>query len=62
MLDKKSMQQEVRIMTAMVKFIESDETLINAIKEYQRAHGLSSFTAAVRKLCGDAIIIEKIRH
>ena len=47
-------------MSAMVRFIESDKTLINAIREYQEAHGLPSFTAAVRKLCGDAIEIEKI--
>ena len=34
----------------------------NLIREYQIAHGLSSFTDAVRKLCNDALEIEKIRH
>ena len=45
-----------------VKFIDDDKDLIDKIKEYQKAHGLSSFVAAVRKLCKDALEIEKIRH
>jgi len=45
-----------------IKFKESDKDLIQRIKEYQNAHGLSSFVAAVRKLCADALAIEKIRH
>lgn len=49
-------------MQKMIKFIDSDNELVNAIKEYQKAHGLSSFIAAVRKLCKDALQIEKIRH
>lgn len=43
-------------------FNDNDCELVNKIKEYQRAHGLSSFIAAVRKLCKDALEIEKIRH
>ena len=39
-----------------------DKELIDKIKEYQKAHGLSSFVAAVRKLCRDALEIEKISH
>lgn len=49
-------------MEKIVRFISTDERLINLIREYQIAHGLSSFTAAVRKLCNDALEIEKIRH
>lgn len=45
-----------------VKFNESDADLIKQIKEYQKAHGLSSFVGAIRKLCKDALEIEKIRH
>lgn len=45
-----------------VTFIESDKELIDKIIAYQKAHGLSSFIAAIRKLCADAIEIEKIRH
>ena len=36
--------------------------LVDKIKEYQTAHGLPSFISAVRKLCNDALEIEKIRH
>lgn len=46
----------------VIKFIDSDKDLIEQITEYQKAHGLSSFVAAVRKLCKDALEIEKIRH
>ena len=46
----------------IIKFIDDDKDLIDKIKEYQKAHGLSSFVAAVRKLCKDALEIEKIRH
>ena len=45
-----------------IQFIESDADLIKQIIEYQKAHGLSSFVGAVRKLCKDALEIEKIRH
>ncbi len=49
-------------MRRVIAFIESDNELIKEIMEYQKAHGLSSFVAAVRKLCKDALEIEKIRH
>ena len=49
-------------MSKIIKFIDDDKDLIDKIKEYQKAHGLSSFVAAVRKLCKDALEIEKIRH
>ena len=45
-----------------IKFNENDATLIKQIEEYKNAHGLSSFVAAVRKLCRDALEIERIRH
>lgn len=45
-----------------IKFTESDADLIKQITEYQKAHGLSSFIGAIRKLCNDALKIEKIRH
>lgn len=45
-----------------IKFNENDADLIKRIIEYQKAHGLSSFIGAVRKLCKDALEIEKIRH
>lgn len=45
-----------------IKFIESDAELIKQIIEYQKAHGLSSFIGAIRKLCKDALEIERIRH
>lgn len=45
-----------------VKFNENDADLIKRIAEYQKAHGLSSFIGAIRKLCRDALEIEKIRH
>lgn len=43
-------------------FVDADKDLIAKITEYQKAHGLTSFTSAVRKLCKDALEIEKIRH
>ena len=49
-------------MSKIVKFIESDKELIDRITDYQKAHGLSSFIATVRKLCNDALQIERIRH
>ena len=51
-------------MPKQIKFNESDgdRELIKKITDYQKAHGLPSFIAAVRKLCSDAIEIEKIRH
>lgn len=45
-----------------VKFNDNDADLIKRIIEYQKAHGLSSFIGAIRKLCKDALEIEKIRH
>ena len=42
-------------MSKLVTFTDNDEALIAKIKEYQKAHGLSSFVAAVRKLCSDAL-------
>ena len=45
-----------------ITFTDNDKDLIEKIIEYQKAHGLSSFVAAVRKLCRDALEIEKIRH
>lgn len=45
-----------------IKFNENDADLIKRIIEYQKAHGLSSFIGAVRKLCKDALEIEKITH
>ena len=41
---------------------DEDKELVAKIKDYQKAHGLSSFVSAVRKLCKDALEIEKIRH
>lgn len=51
-------------MEKQVRFTESDEDqkLIKEIEEYRKEHGLSSFIAAVRKLCGDALKIAKIQH
>lgn len=49
-------------MSKLVTFTDNDEALIAKIKEYQKAHGLSSFVAAVRKLCSDALEIAKISH
>lgn len=49
-------------MSKYVVFNDGDKDLIAKIKEYKEAHGLSSFVATVRKLCKDALEIEKIRH
>ncbi len=49
-------------MEKVIKFTETDADLIQKIKDYQTAHGLASFIGAVRKLCKDALEIEKIRH
>lgn len=49
-------------MTKVVRFTENDKDLIERIKEYQQAHGLTSFVSAVRKLCKDALEIAKIQH
>lgn len=49
-------------MSKVVNFIDSDADLIRQITEYQKAHGLSSFVGAVRKLCRDALEIAKIQH
>lgn len=45
-----------------LKFNASDKELIAKIEEYKEAHGITSFIGAVRKLCKDALEIEKIRH
>ena len=45
-----------------IRFTENDAELIKKIIEYQKAHGLSSFIGAVRKLCNDALEIAKIQH
>lgn len=45
-----------------VSFVDDDAELIQKIKDYQLAHGLPTFISAIRKLCKDAIEIEKIRH
>lgn len=49
-------------MSRVVRFLDSDAELVREIIEYQKAHGLSSFIGAIRKLCRDALEIEKIRH
>lgn len=46
----------------VVRFIDDDKELIKRIEEYQKAHGLSSFIAAVRKLCKDALAVAEITH
>ena len=45
-------------MSKQIKFNDSDGDmeLIKKITEYQKAHGLPSFIAAVRKLCNDTSI------
>jgi len=45
-----------------IRFTDSDKELIEMIIDYQNNHGLTSFVSAVRKLCKDALEIEKIRH
>lgn len=50
------------VKTATFRDNDRDQELVKKIIEYQKAHGLSSFIDAVRKLCNDAIEIEKIRH
>lgn len=42
-------------MTQIVKFIESDEELIQQIKAFQKAQELPSFVAAVRLLCKNGL-------
>lgn len=49
-------------MSKQIAFTDNDEALIAKIKEYQKNHGLSSFVAAVRKLCSDALEVAKIQH
>ena len=55
-------EREVYKMGKHLVFVEADKALIAKITEYQKAHGLTSFVSAVRKLCKDALEIEKIRH
>ena len=56
------LKRGVFAMSKIITFTDNDEALIAKIKEYQKAHGLSSFVAAVRKLCSDALEIAKIQH
>ncbi len=51
-------------MGKQVNFKDSDDDkkLVAEIIEYQKAHGLPSFISAIRKLCRDALAVEKIRH
>ena len=51
-------------MSKRIAFTDSDKDreLVEKITEYQKAHRLPSFIAAVRKLCEDAILVEKITH
>ena len=44
------------------KFNETDADLIKKIMEYQKAHGIFSSIGAIRKLCKNALEIEKIKH
>lgn len=46
----------------VVKFTENDNEMVEKIKKYQKAHGLPHFIDAVRKLCDDALEVEKITH
>lgn len=39
-----------------------DKELIEKIKNYQELNSISSFDEAVKRLCDDALEIEKIRH
>jgi hypothetical protein len=45
-----------------IRFTENDAELIKKIMEYQKAHGISSFIGAIRKLCNVALEMEKIRY
>ena len=47
-------------MSKGVTFTDSDKVLIKQIEAYQKENGMSSFVAAVRKLCGDALQLKKI--
>lgn len=43
-----------------VKFLEIDKFLVKRIEKYQKSKGLTSFIAAVRELCDDALTLKKI--
>ena len=43
-----------------VTFNKSDEKLIQLITDYQHEKKLSSFVAAVRELCNNALKVKKI--
>lgn len=43
-----------------VKFLEIDKFLVKRIEKYQKSKGLTSFVAAVRELCDDALTLKKI--
>lgn len=47
-------------MTKGVTFTGKDKKLVDQIKDYQKAKGLKSFTAAVRELCSDALALDKL--
>ena len=49
-------------MKKVINFIDGDKEFVDIIKKYQKAHGLSSFIVAVRKLCIDVLQVEKITH
>lgn len=49
-------------MEKLIRFTENDADLVQKIREYQAAHGLTSFISAVRKLCKDALKIADIQH
>ncbi|MDE6470833.1 MAG: hypothetical protein K2L19_07415 [Eubacterium sp.] len=43
-----------------IKFLENDKSLVKRIEKYQKSKELSSFVAAVRELCDDALTLKKI--
>lgn len=47
-------------MSKSVVFNEKDKHLIKRIEKYQKSKGLTSFVAAVRELCDDALTLKKI--
>ena len=47
-------------MKKIITFSERDRELIKKIEKYQHAKELSSFVAAVRQLCEDALALKKI--
>lgn len=47
-------------MSKGITFTDADKELIRQIEQYQKTNGYSSFVAAVRKLCHDALALKKI--